>query len=401
MAANTAREHYIPLRQTDLVYLLANEPGLAADKAGSFRRFCEILSATLHFEYKRLYDALKDTYSPFDPETATVAVQTFPEEDRLQVLDQLFRDVDELMRKANFVPLSRSDIERAATMRSDGGINMEVDFSLFEKVQLYMRGNAIVKRTRRPWYRFWKEESVEVPVYQRLALVIKLKKSPRFPKSVDTDDVFLKYLKDIPQADIEMLLPGARIVMPGLHRLKLGGSIVSGLAILSFNIVKQLLASAVFSATLIYGLPLALAGYGWRQYAGFQTARYQCNLRLTESLYFQTLANNVGVLHCVLDEAQEQDAREASLAYFFLWHHAGATGMTMEELDGAIERYLQIKTGQAIDFEADDALAKLERMQLVTRQGNRFVALPIDAALETLDRAWDSQFTYHNAEAAA
>lgn len=399
MAATTAREHYIPLRQTDLVYLLTNEAGLDAERAAQLRRFCEILSATLHFEYKRLYDGLKDTYAPFDPETATVPVQLIPEEDRGGVLEQFFTDVDELMRKANFTPLSRVDLERASTMRSEWGINMEVDFDLFEKVQLYMRGNAMGKRYRKPWYRFWKEEAVEVPIFQRLALIIKLKKCNRFPRSIDTDDIFLKYLKDIPQADIEMLLPGAQIVMPGVHRIKLGGSIVSGLAVLGFNVVSKIFLSAAMSVTFIYGLPFALMGYGWRQYAGYQTARYQCNLRLTESLYFQTLANNVGVLHCLLDEAEEQDAREATLAYFFLWNHGGPGGMTLENLDAAVERYLQEQTGQAIDYEADDALAKLERMQLVTRDGNRYIAIPIDAALERLDVTWDGQFTYNSAAA--
>lgn len=389
------REHYIPLRQSDLVELLVRDAGGDAEVV---RRFCDILSATFHFESKRFYDRLKNTYAPFDPEIVTVPVQSLSAEEREAALEQLFRDVDDLMRKANFLPLGRADFERAAEMRSDWGINMEVDFDVFERLQVYMRGDAAVRRTRRHWFQFWREVTAEVPVYQRLALVIKLKKSPRLPKSIDTDDVFLKYLKDVPQADIEMLLPGARIVMPGMHRLKLGGSIVSGLAILGFNIVRQMLASAMFSVTFVYGLPFALMGYGWRQYVGYQTARYECNLRLTESLYFQTLANNVGVLHGLLDEAEEQDFREAALAYFFLWR--SPAGKTLEELDGDVEEYLRKVTGQAIDFEADDALAKLERLQLVAKQGSLHVAVPIASALEQLDHVWDHHFAYHRADAA-
>ena len=76
MSPSAKREHYIPLRQTDLVHLLAKSPSLTPDRAESFRRFCDILSATLHFEYKRLYDRLKDAYAPFDPEATTAVVQT-------------------------------------------------------------------------------------------------------------------------------------------------------------------------------------------------------------------------------------------------------------------------------------------------------------------------------------
>src|SRR6478609_8156151 len=236
--SSSSREKYIPLRRTDLVHLLASEPGLGQDRADAFRRFCDILSATLHFEYKRLCDGLKDTYAPFDPEATTVAVQQFSFEDRQALLDDLFRDVDELMRKANFIRLDKTALEKAAQLRSEWGINMVVDFNIFEKIQVYIRGDSVGERSRRSWRKFWKEEIVAIPVYERLALIIKLKKSHLLPKSIDTDDVFLKYFKDIPQADIEMLLPGTRIVMPGSHRLKLGSSVVSGLAIVVYNSLK-------------------------------------------------------------------------------------------------------------------------------------------------------------------
>ena len=349
----------------------------------------------------RLTNGLKDTYAPFDPELATVAAQPLAEGARQTVLDELFRDFDVLMRRANFLPLSHADIERASLLRSDWGINMQVAFELFEKLQVYYRGNTVGQRRRRSWRRFWKEEIVEVPVFQRFAVIIKLKKSNRFPISIDTDDVFLKYFKDIPQADIEMLLPGARIVMPGIHRLKVGGSMVSGLALIAFNIAKQLLTAAVLPVAYFYGLIFAVLGYGWRQYAGYQSARHACSLRLTESLYFQSLANNQGVLHCLLDEAEEQDGREAILAYYYLWRDAGAAGITMNELDAAIERDLEAKLGRPIDFEVDDALEKLQRMKLAALHGDRFVAVPIDDALEQLDREWDNLFAYHRAAEAA
>lgn len=408
MSGSRPREHYIPLRRADLVEMLAGDLDATPHRAELFRRFCDILSATLHFEYRRLHNDLNNAYAPFDPEATTVPAHlarsdsdagvSIPDRDSLR--NELFQHVDELMRRANFIPLTDADVERAATMRSEWGINMDVDLEAFDKVQMYYRGNTIGQRARRSPIFFWREEVVDVPVYQRLALVIKMRKHKRFPKTIDTEAVFLKYFKDIPQADIEMLLPGARIVMPGVHRLKLGGSLVSGLVILGYNVAKQIVSTAMFGMTYLWGLVIALGGYGWRQYAGYRMTKHACNLRLTQSLYFQTIANNSGVLSCLFDEAEEQDAREAILAYYFLWRFAGAAGMSARDLDDAIERDLEIRTGQPVDFEVDDALAKLERFHLVATRNGRYLAVPIQNALEILDRTWDNQFGYPSSKAA-
>ena len=51
MAEYKDREHYIPLRKTDLVELLCKE--LAADRAAAqqFRQLSDLVSATFHYEY--------------------------------------------------------------------------------------------------------------------------------------------------------------------------------------------------------------------------------------------------------------------------------------------------------------------------------------------------------------
>src|SRR6185295_5642965 len=121
-------------------------------------------------------------------------------------------------------------------------------------------------------------------------------------------------------------------------------------------------------------------------------------LSLTRSLYFQNLDNNAGVLFRLLDEAEEQENREALLAYFFLWKHAPESGWSSEELDGAVEQFLTQVTGQDIDFEVGDALDKLVRLRIVqTLSGGKLRAVPIAQALVALDHAWDNFFQYSRA----
>jgi hypothetical protein len=101
------------------------------------------------------------------------------------------------------------------------------------------------------------------------------------------------------------------------------------------------------------------------------------------------------VLFHLLDEAEEQECREALLAYYCLWRYAPPEGWTMSDLDDYVEMDLERLADIKVDFEIDDAMAKLERLQLVVKNGDRYVAVPIEQALERLDYASDNYFKYN------
>src|SRR6266436_4865879 len=117
---------------------------------------------------------------------------------------------------------------------------------------------------------------------------------------------------------------------------------------------------------------------------------------LTESLYYQNLDNNAGVMTRLLDEAEEQECREAILAYYCLWKFAPPQGWTAEQLDDYVELYLEGAAKLKVDFEIGDALAKLERLKLVQKHGSMYRAVPLDKALAMLDWTWDNYFKYNN-----
>jgi hypothetical protein len=116
---------------------------------------------------------------------------------------------------------------------------------------------------------------------------------------------------------------------------------------------------------------------------------------LTESLYYQTLDNNAGVLTHILDEAEEQECREAILAYFCLLRHAPPQGWTSEQLDDYVEMYLEGSAKLKVDFEIGDALEKVERLGVVVKSNNFYKAVPLEKALEKLDYRWDNYFQYN------
>ena len=399
MAEYHDREHYIPLRKSDLVDLLCGDRGMDRESARQFREFAKLISATFHFEYFQLLEDLKDEYASFDPDSSIKPIKTLDADQRESQLDELFRRFTHLMERANFKRLTDNDIKKALEEVSDWGINMDIDMTLFERIEIYARGDVMGTRYLKHWWKFWKQEEKRVAVYQRLVILAKLKPSRRWPAGLDTKAVFLKLFKDIPKADLEMLLPGARIRMPSFQRLKLGGSLLGSGVWLLYTMIPQLLNLAVdvatFSINVIMGPFLALAGYGYKQYFGYVSTRNIVNLRLHQSLYYQTLGNNLGVISHLLDEAEEQECREALLGYYYLWRYAGAAGWLAKDLDDYVEMDLERLANLKVDFEIEDSLAKLERLNLVTKNGDRYVAVPIDKALEALDYAWDNYFKYN------
>ncbi len=206
MAEFTDREHYIPLRKSDLIELLSKDKALPFEEREPFRRFCRRVSALFHFEYLKRLEELKDAYAPFDADSETRPLKEPSPEERQKDLQRVFEKFIGLMERANFKRLSWADVQKAmADGASDWGINMDVDPRVFERIELFCRGDKPTVRYRKRWFR--KKEAVRVDSYKRLVFILKLRKHKRLGE-VDVNAVFMKIFKDIPKLDLEMLLPG-------------------------------------------------------------------------------------------------------------------------------------------------------------------------------------------------
>src|SRR5437879_3849437 len=170
MAEYEDREHYIPLRKSDLIDLLSNDKGLTVAQRQQFRQFCTLVVATYHFQYLKLLEELKNEYAPFDPDAVTVPTKHLTPEEREEKLNALFDRFNRLMERANFEHLSEEALQAALREVSEWGLNMEVDFKVFERLEMYARGDAMGTRYRRRWRNWFRREAVHVPIYQRLVL---------------------------------------------------------------------------------------------------------------------------------------------------------------------------------------------------------------------------------------
>jgi hypothetical protein len=78
--------------------------------------------------------------------------------------------------QANYVPLSREDVQRLLIARSPHGLFLEVDMSDFDEALLYYRGTSVETRAERnPWRLYLTKDRFDVHLFQRLFLLLKLK----------------------------------------------------------------------------------------------------------------------------------------------------------------------------------------------------------------------------------
>ena len=111
---------------------------------------------------------------------------------------------------------------------------------------------------------------------------------------------------------------------------------------------------------------------------------------LTQNLYFKNLDNNAGVFHRLTNDAEEEESKEAVLAYYFLLSNEQT--MTRAELDKKIEQWLADRWQCRVDFEIKDALDKLLVLKLVTETDGQLSAVPIRQGIKNLDQRWDDYY---------
>jgi hypothetical protein len=114
---------------------------------------------------------------------------------------------------------------------------------------------------------------------------------------------------------------------------------------------------------------------------------------MSQSLYFTNLDNNKGVLQSAVDQAEDEENKEALLAYFFTL--VSKEPIDQDKLDAKIEQWVSDTFQVDVDFEVDDGLDKLEKMNLLEKDGEILKVKSIDEAKEILDYEWDNYYQWN------
>lgn len=396
------RTTFIPIRHTDLRSKLVEHFGLVGNDRLNFRRLCRQLQAIFHMEHLSVLIQLEELYCHLDPDTELLDLQSVTDADRDRMSDQLMDRVSSLLFSAHYKRLSQKELERAIEIGWQWGVRLDVDFERFHRLEIFARGYRTVETHRRRWKNFFRKETIELPEFQRLILVFRTNRIPEAEKkqmgedALDSRHVYLKTFKNIPETDLEILLPGSRVRLTRFDHAKILFPTISGTLIIIYKLVRSALVLVVaFTIKAIIGWIIFIGvtiGYVIKSVLSYFRTKTKYQFGLTRSLYLKNLDNNQSVIYRIVNEAEEQELCESILAYAILWRHdeGQRSGLTGARLDELAESFIRQTTGMDVDFEIHDALGKLARLGLADiNPDGAWKATPIQSAFERLNRAWE------------
>lgn len=414
--SRVGRERFIPLRRRDVVGLCGELLAERGDEPEVFAGAARLLEALLHHEFHDLLEELKDAYAPFNPDLDTRLLADVAERDPAEARLRLTRALEEVLEAANFERITDADLRAALEEESLFRIRLHVDFDDFEQVLFYRRGETARREPVKRLFGLLTRE-LDFTSYDRVVVFVAFRDADFFEAAGRRDLPFrpgatlLKMFRNVPRADLEMLFPNTEIRMKLADKLAIGvPAAASGIALLATKLGPTLILCGALVAfwlglrrdpvVLDQAALLALAaglgtlgGYLFKQFSSFKTRKLRFMKALSDNLYFRNLDNNAGVFHRLVDAAEEEECKEAVLAWTFLL--LAGEPLTQEALDQRIEAWLADQVQGDVDFEIDDALDKLRRLGLVTGPDDALTALAPEPARAHLDRIWDDLYRWN------
>jgi hypothetical protein len=399
------RERFVPRRIGQLQEELASEPWDDPRDADRFRAFGRLVVALYHFEFHDREQAAIDAWDDMADNPAAAEAVT--------------NELGGLLDGANYTPITMAELDRALNEESLIPLRLEVDLDDYDEVLMFRRG-ARSETVTVPKLRGLYSREQTMTVDDRVVIHTRVKPRAWFDQQgIDPADrnlipglASLKLFQNVPRADIEMLLPSTEVRFRPIDTVIMGvPALVSGLVVLTTKLLPTIGLIALVvgawlglrdeapdldqtSLLLLFGGAVTLGGFLFRQWTKFKNRRVEYLKTLSENLYFRTLADGPGVIHTLLSAAEQQEVAEVLLAYrFLLAEPVGGTGTTMAQLDAAVEDWLRRTCHLDIDFEVDDAVAKLRRLDAV-EAGVELRARPLPRVLASLDHRWDNLFRH-------
>jgi hypothetical protein len=407
-------DKFIPIRKEDILAAVVKQGDFEnTAECELFRRLSRTLRTICHYEYSETLERLRDDYYYFDPGVAALAVTDRAKSER--AYDDLVRSLDKVLKDANFEELPHEDVADAHRRRTVP-VEVKADHDDFREVRFYRRGRHIEQIEVGEWFGL-RRRKVEIQVFDDIVLLVAMKTQAEIGsrrelrvlkrRKIVPGSVLLKYFRNIACGDIYALFPNARVVMSRFDKAFLGlPAIAGGIPILLklyatisvlFLVVgvylggSRSVADADMKTALaaLMGI-VALGGFAMRQWLKFQHQSLKYHMELTENIYYRNINNNAGIFDYIIGTAEDQECKEALLAYHFI--RTASAPPTAAELAQRIEAWLTTNFAINVDFDIADALATLDRFGLLRHEGERLFVSPIEAAITQLHAVWENFF---------
>ncbi|KUO54458.1 MAG: hypothetical protein APF80_10665 [Alphaproteobacteria bacterium BRH_c36] len=409
-----SREHFVPVTRFALMERLTAPSAWPNGSAVAARRFFAYLDYWRHQRYGARLLELEQTYEPFSPDSDLLLTRSFTDEELDGMQLRMVEGMKKILKQANYSAIDPKSVEEILTQDSHYGLDLHVDFTLFEEVLIYYRGASTRKDQKRMLRKFLRKEEFDVPIFQRLFLLFKLKplqervreimesekvsrkeaermankQRAHLPAAVVPGNIYMKLFKNIPRSDIEMVFPNTEVKYRMMDKIMLSGGGIAGLGGPIVGAVTKF--GALANPFVAVPIVIGLGGAVFRGAMNFVNKRNKYMVVMAQNLYFHSLADNRGVMIKLIDRAAEEDVKEEMLLYSVLAKEQ-ANRRDLKAIDVAIEQYLKSTFGIDIDFDLDDALKRLIADGLVTEDPNGDLhTLPPREAAQHIDEMWDS-----------
>ncbi len=390
------RQQYIPVSRAKVKEAIFQLDGISNDIQDGLTKVSEMLEAIWHHSSHAGLENLKSLYESMDPDQ----IGTPDSEGKEAFLDTL----SEALIDGNWEEISDEEMQEALDGEDVFAISLDVRFDEYQTMKLYKLGEVKIEDERTSWFGM-KKEKVSIDAFDRIIQVLEFKDKKWFAErkrmkhyqGEEGKGLHIRLFKTVPKLDLETIFPNTSPMMRGVDKIKIGAPLIGGLVSIGMKFGPVLLgasASGSTSLSLLGGGLAALGTYVMKTYMSYQKTREKYQSQVSKDLYFKGQANNAAVLNMIVDLGEEQEVKEALLAYAFLLIESD-NNYNEKGLDDRIEQWLLDTFGYDVDFEVEDALGKLEDMQLLLKNEDETLSVtPLKETLSILDDYWDNIYDY-------
>ncbi|KAK1258959.1 hypothetical protein QJS04_geneDACA021779 [Acorus gramineus] len=198
--------------------------------------------------------------------------------------------------------------------------------------------------------------TIQEPTFDRVIVVYR-----HASTETKTDrGIYVKHFKNIPMADMELVLPEKK--NPSLTPMDWVKFIIS--AVVGLFALVSSLEKTKSDAWVMIAVLSGVIGYCIKIYLTFHQNLVAYQNFITKAVYDKQLDSGRGTILHLCDDVIQQEVKEVIISYFVLMTKGKAT---KNELDFRCEKLIKVVFGETCNFDVDDAVRKLEKLRIVTR----------------------------------
>ena len=391
------RQQYIPVSRSKIKEKLFENWEFSVGELTKLQNLSTMFEAIWHHNCHHDLEELKSLYESMDPDTEE-QIEMYGKERFLEVLEKSLKD-------GNWKDISEKELTEALEGEDILPISLDIRFDELNVMKLYKLGESTISDIRTTHFGFRKQE-VQIETFSQVIQVIEFhdkewfesnrKRMKNYPGDDEIDGLHLRLFRTVPKLDLETIFPNTTPLMRNLDKIKIAAPLIGGVVGIAMKFGPVIFGQeqGETGISLLGGVLTALGTYILKTYLAYQKTREKFQTQVSKDMYFKGQANNSAVLNMIVDLGEEQEVKEALLAYAFL-HYDTDYQHNEKSLDDKIEEWLLDTFAVDIDFEVDDALAKLEKMKLLNTDENGILSVvPIENSLTILDEYWDNIYDF-------